>query len=67
MAQEATSMVPGELLRRACGKAKRVLDLCAAPGSKSTQLGAWVPFLVANEVDEARPLGTRTRASEWFS
>lgn len=47
--QEATSMLPAEVLRMVvenqsaagCGQLK-VLDMCAAPGSKSTQLGGWL-------------------------
>jgi len=47
--QEATSMLPAEVLRlvvenqRAAGcRQLKVLDMCAAPGSKSTQLGSWL-------------------------
>ncbi|CAK9081730.1 unnamed protein product [Durusdinium trenchii] len=67
--QEPTSMLPAELLRLVMTESLAelkdppsltVLDLCAAPGSKSTQLGSWLMsmepmgFLVANEPDEAR-------------
>ncbi|CAJ1455267.1 unnamed protein product [Effrenium voratum] len=71
--QEATSQLPAELLKRMAegseggarsdpGKATAlsVLDLCAAPGSKSTQLGSWLMergpknLLVANEPKEPR-------------
>ena len=62
-------MLPAELLRLVMTESLaelkdppslNVLDLCAAPGSKSTQLGSWLMsmepmgFLVANEPDEAR-------------
>ncbi|CAE7534395.1 rsmF [Symbiodinium sp. CCMP2592] len=67
--QEATSMLPAEVLRRACDQLapleKRnmpllALDLCAAPGSKSTQLLSWLAergdgsCLVVNELDADR-------------
>ena len=67
--QEPTSMLPVEVLRRVVTeshttekepKPLNVLDLCAAPGSKSTQLGSWLlsteprGFLVANEIDQPR-------------
>ncbi|CAE6965516.1 rsmF, partial [Symbiodinium sp. CCMP2456] len=67
--QEATSMLPAEVLRRACDqlapleRRKRpllALDLCAAPGSKSTQLLNWLAergdgsCLVVNELDADR-------------
>eukprot|EP00439_Symbiodinium_sp_Y106_P076921 s1560_g15.t10 len=67
--QEATSMLPAEVLRRACDQLapleKRkmpllALDLCAAPGSKSTQLLSWLgergdgSLLVVNELDADR-------------
>jgi len=65
-------MLPVEVLRAAAerggprapeGEGLRVLDLCAAPGSKATQLGAWLGgkgLLVANEPkpERARPLRT---------
>lgn len=67
--QEATSMLPAEVLRmvvenqRAAGcRQLKVLDMCAAPGSKSTQLGSWLMtsepcgLLVCNDPDPARTL-----------
>lgn len=70
--QEATSMLPGEVLRVLCGSPVngcqlKVLDMCAAPGSKSTQLGSWLlsqkpmGILVANEPDPMR--ATKLEAS----
>ncbi|CAE8625046.1 unnamed protein product [Polarella glacialis] len=69
--QEATSMLPGEVLRAvlstlevSSSRRLRVLDACAAPGSKSTQLGNWLEgqegLLVANEADPVRAEILRT-------
>ncbi|OLP94994.1 Ribosomal RNA small subunit methyltransferase F [Symbiodinium microadriaticum] len=67
--QEATSMLPAEVLRRALEQLAPLerrnmpllaLDLCAAPGSKSTQLLNWLAergdgsCLVVNELDADR-------------
>jgi len=56
--QEAASMVPVLVLDPQPGEA--VLDLCAAPGSKTTQIGQILAnqgFLVANEVNPKRRMG----------
>ena len=53
--QEPSAMAPAELLRPMPGE--RVLDLCAAPGGKSTQLGDMLMgrgILVANEIHPKR-------------
>ncbi len=53
--QEPSAMLPAELLEVQPGD--RVLDLCAAPGGKSTQLGAAMKgrgLLVCNEIHPAR-------------
>ena len=53
--QEPSAMLPARLLDVA--KGERVLDLCAAPGGKSTQLGAALDgagLLVSNEIHPAR-------------
>ena len=53
--QEPSAMAPAELLRPEPGE--RVLDLCAAPGGKSTQLGDMLMgrgILVANEINPKR-------------
>ncbi len=53
--QEPSAMIPAELLDAKPGE--RVLDLCAAPGGKSTQLGAAMKgegILVCNEIHPAR-------------
>lgn len=53
--QEPSAMMPAELLRVQPGD--RVLDLCAAPGGKSTQLAAKLQgkgFLLCNEIHPAR-------------
>lgn len=53
--QEPSAMAPAELLHPEPGD--RVLDLCAAPGGKSTQLGDMLEgsgLLVANEISPKR-------------
>ena len=53
--QEPSAMAPAELLEVAPGE--RVLDLCAAPGGKSTQIAAKMGgegFLLCNEINAAR-------------
>lgn len=53
--QEPSAMAPAELLSPEPGD--RVLDLCAAPGGKSTQLAAMLKgrgFLLCNEIHPAR-------------
>lgn len=53
--QEPSAMIPAELL--APNPGDRVLDLCAAPGGKSTQLAGkldGIGFLVANEINASR-------------
>ncbi len=53
--QEPSAMAPAGLLKVCPGE--RVLDLCAAPGGKSTQLAADLAgqgFLMCNEINAAR-------------
>lgn len=53
--QEPSAMLPAELLPVVPGD--RVLDLCAAPGGKSTELGAKLAgegLLVANDISSSR-------------
>ncbi len=55
--QEMASMIPVEVLRRLAPEAKTVLDLCAAPGSKTTQLASSLSdaaLIVANEPSRGR-------------
>ncbi len=53
--QEPSAMAPGALLP--LGGGERVLDLCAAPGGKSTQIGARLAgsgILVSNDISASR-------------
>lgn len=55
--QEASSQFVGTLLREESMNGKRLLDLCAAPGGKSTLYASLVGeegLVVANEVDRRR-------------
>ncbi len=53
--QEPSAMAPAEYLD--AGPGERILDLCAAPGGKSTQIGAKMQgkgILICNEIHPAR-------------
>ncbi len=50
--QEAASMIPAVVLEP--GASDAVLDLCAAPGSKSTQIAPYCKTLVSNDPDFRR-------------
>lgn len=53
--QEASAMLPGELIEAKPGE--RILDMCAAPGGKSTQIASYMQgkgILVCNEIHPAR-------------
>ena len=53
--QEPSAMTPAAMLPVEPGD--RVLDLCAAPGGKSTELGAWLMgqgLLVSNDISYSR-------------
>jgi NOL1/NOP2/sun family putative RNA methylase len=55
--QELTSMLPPLVLKTELQHAERVLDGCAAPGSKTTQLAAFMGnrgVIIANDIDYNR-------------
>ncbi len=68
--QESSSMFAGEAFRQiASGMSQvKVLDLCAAPGGKSTHLASLLKendFLVANEVIKARAAVLAENVTKW--
>lgn len=68
--QEASSMFLHEAIRQTVDLSKplKVLDLCAAPGGKSTLLSAMLgpgSLLVANEVIQSRVGGLRENLERW--
>ena len=66
--QEASAMLPATLLEVEPGE--RVLDLCAAPGGKTTQLAAALRgrgLLLANEVHPARAKVLSQNVERWGS
>jgi 16S rRNA C967 or C1407 C5-methylase (RsmB/RsmF family)/NOL1/NOP2/fmu family ribosome biogenesis protein len=70
--QEASSMFTGEVFRQVTEGMQdlRVLDLCGAPGGKSTHLSALIAgtgFLVANEVIRSRAAVLAENITKWGS
>jgi 16S rRNA C967 or C1407 C5-methylase (RsmB/RsmF family)/NOL1/NOP2/fmu family ribosome biogenesis protein len=68
--QEASSMFLETALRQACAldKPLRVLDLCAAPGGKSTLLASIIgpdSLLVANETIKSRVSALQENMAKW--
>ncbi len=68
--QEASSMILREVLSQlvSTNRPLRVLDLCAAPGGKSTLLASWMPagsLLLANEVIRSRINPLQENLERW--
>ncbi|GHT05079.1 rRNA cytosine-C5-methyltransferase [Bacteroidia bacterium] len=66
--QEASSMALETIIQSQVTQPVRVLDLCAAPGGKSTQLSAVLPegsLLVANEVIRTRANILSENLTKW--
>lgn len=68
--QEASSMVLHEVLSQLIPSTYplRILDLCAAPGGKSTLLASWMPpgsLLLANEVIRSRVSVLKDNLTRW--
>ena len=68
--QEASSMILHEVLSQLVPTKRllRILDLCAAPGGKSTLLASWMPpgsLLLANEVIRSRVNPLQENLERW--
>ena len=70
--QEASSMILYQVLQQAIpdNRPLRILDLCAAPGGKTTLIASWMPegsLLIANEVIKSRVTILKQNLTRWGS
>ncbi len=68
--QEASSMFLHEVLSQSSGRERplKILDLCAAPGGKTTLIASWMPegsILIANEVIRSRVAVLKQNLVRW--
>lgn len=65
--QEASSMFVGWMLGQLAQPKGRILDLCAAPGGKTTQAARYAQTVVANEVIRSRAKILSENVQRWGS